>query len=480
MAMKTEKQKTAAAQNQATARQAAGSGITLRPGQNIRVTIRRLGINGEGVGYYKRQVVFIDGALPGEVVAAEIVDIETNYAVGKLKKIMQPSPQRVEPACPVYRSCGGCQLQHLSYPGQLEAKMEMVREAFRRYTGLKEVPLRPIAGMDHPWAYRNKAQLQAGYMNGKMVAGLYAPGTHHIVELTDCPIQHPKTNEIIQGTRNVLEELNIPAYDERKKTGVVRTIVARIGFETEDCQLTLVTATEKIPREAELVQRLRARLPDVKSIMQNVNPRKTSLIFGDKTRVLWGASHIDEQLGEVKFSLSPRAFFQLNPEQTVKLYNYVKEAAALTGRELVVDAYCGVGTIGLWLAPEAKEVRGIEIIPEAVEDAKRNARRSRINNARFYAGKAEAILPQWVKQGIKPDVVVVDPPRSGCGRPLLEALVKVKPKRIVYVSCNPATLAKDCDVLLKGGFGIEWIQPVDMFPHTAHVECIVSTYRVDK
>ncbi len=474
--MKRDKQKTGTAPKKSGPVKAAETRIKLHMGQKIRVTIRRLGINGEGIGYYQKQVVFIDGALPGEVVDAEIVDIQENYATGKPIKIQQPSPQRVDPPCPVYHACGGCQLQHLSYAGQLKAKMEIVREAFHRYTGLKEVPLRPIAGMQHPWAYRNKAQLQAGYRNGKMVAGLYATGTHQLVELTDCPIQHPKTNEMIQVARDILEELHIPAYDERKKTGVVRTIVARIGFETEDCQLTLVTATKHIPQEAALVERLRSRLPDVKSIMQNINPRKTSLIFGQKTRVLWGAAHIDEQLGEVKFSLSPRAFFQLNPEQTVKLYNYVKEAAALTGRELVVDAYCGVGTIGLWLAPAAREVRGIEIVPEAVEDAKRNARRNGIKNARFYTGKAEVILPRWVKQGIKPDVIVIDPPRSGCGRPLLEALVKVQPKRIVYVSCNPSTLAKDCDVLLKGGFSIQWVQPVDMFPHTAHVECIASIH----
>ena len=221
---------------------------------------------------------------------------------------------------------------------------------------------------------------------------------------------------------------------------------------------------------------LRSRLPFVKSIMQNINDKKTSIIFGDETKVLWGEEAIDEKLGEVQFSLSPRAFFQLNPEQTVKLYNFVKEAAGLTGQELLVDAYCGVGTIGLWLAPDAKEVRGIEIIPDAVADAKRNAELSGIKNAKFFTGKAEKLLPQWVKEGLKPDVVVVDPPRTGCDDQLLQTLLSVKPKRIVYVSCNPSTLAKDCDVLKKA-YDLKWIQPVDMFPQTSHVETVALLKR---
>lgn len=453
--------------------------MDMKLGQVIMVTIKRLGINGEGVGYFKKKVVFIDGALPGEVVVAEIKRIEKNLAYADLIRVKEKSTHRIKAACPVYKECGGCQLQHMSYEGQLESKRELVVEAFSRYlTGGRVPQIRSTLGMEKPWSYRNKAQLQVGYANGKVVTGLYAAGTHQLIDISNCPIQHPKTNEMVQTTREVLHKLGIPIYNERKRSGVIRTVVARVGFETEGAQLTLVTAVKEIPKLKELVMELRHRMPFVQSIMQNINDKKTSLIFGDQTNLLWGSGTIDERLGEVKFSLSPRAFFQLNPEQTIKLYNAVKEASALTGKELVVDAYCGVGTIGLWLAPDAKEVRGIEIIPEAVEDANRNAWQSGILNAHFFKGKAEQLLPQWVKQGLKPDVVVVDPPRTGCDEQLLKTLLAVKPKRLVYVSCNPSTLAKDCNVLAKQ-YEIEWVQPVDMFPQTAHVECVVGIYRKD-
>ena len=449
----------------------------MKIGQVIIVTIKRLGINGEGVGYYKKKVVFIDGALPGEVVVAEIKRVERNLAYAELIRIKEKSEFRIKPDCPVYKECGGCQIQHMNYAGQLASKKEIVVEAFQRYYRAKQLPIiHETVGMEHPWSYRNKAQLQVGTIDGKLITGLYAAGTHQLIDISDCPIQHPKTNEIVKKTREVLQDLKIPAYHERKRTGVIRTIVARVGFQTEDTQLTLVTATREIPRVKEVVLELRTRLPFVKSIMQNINDKKTSMIFGDETKVLWGEEAIDEKLGEVQFSLSPRAFFQLNPEQTVKLYNFVKEAADLTGQELLVDAYCGVGTIGLWLAPDAKEVRGIEIIPDAVQDAKRNAELSGIKNAKFFTGKAEKLLPQWVKEGLKPDVVVVDPPRTGCDEQLLQTLLSVKPKRIVYVSCNPSTLAKDCDVLKKT-YDINWVQPVDMFPQTSHVETVTLLKR---
>jgi 23S rRNA (uracil-5-)-methyltransferase RumA len=252
-----------------------------------------------------------------------------------------------------------------------------------------------------------------------------------------------------------------------------------MGFETGTYQLTLVTATQHIPRLKELILELRYRLPDVASIMQNINPGRSPLIYGEETRLLWGDETIEEKLGSVRFSLSPRAFFQLNPEQTVKLYNLVREAAALTGRERVVDAYCGVGTIGLWLAPDAAEVRGMDVIPEAIGDAKRNAAKNGIDNVSYESGTAEELFPRWLAQGFQPDVIVVDPPRTGCGKDLLQAVAKAKPKRLLYVSCNPSTLAKDCDYLLKQGFNVEWIRPLDMFPQTSHVECIVLIKRAE-
>ncbi len=367
----------------------------------------------------------------------------------------------------------------MSYEGQLQAKEELVREAFRRYASMDSIPLRPILGMDDPWGYRNKAQLQLAAEADKVVAGLYASGSHKLIDISGCAVQDPAVNEVMEHVSRLLHELSIPIYQERTRQGVVRTLVARVARSTGNMQLTFITAADRIPDVDRLVRRIRQDLPQIVSIAQNINSSKTSLVFGDRTRLLWGSERLEEALGDVRFSLSPRAFFQLNPAQTVKLYDAAKEAAALIGDELVVDAYCGSGTIGLWLAPHAREVRGIEIIPEAVEDARDNARASGADNARFYVGQAERLLPEWVRAGIRPQVIVVDPPRTGCDRALLQAIAEAKPARLVYVSCNPSTLAKDCRELLGQGYRLEWIQPVDMFPQTSHVEVIVRLERKD-
>ncbi|MFD0958264.1 23S rRNA (uracil(1939)-C(5))-methyltransferase RlmD [Paenibacillus chungangensis] len=471
--------KSAGEGNGGTAATVAASAEQVKAGDRIVVTIKRIGINGEGVGYYKRKAVFVEGALPGEVVKAKVSRVERGYLTADVVKIEKRSKQRQEPMCEVYDACGGCQLQHMTYEAQLEAKEEIVREAFRRYTGMEELPLRAIIGMDNPWGYRNKAQLQTGQHKGEIITGLYAAGSHQLVDISGCAVQHSAVNRTMDVVKRILAELDIPIYDERKREGAVRTIVARIGAETDKVQLTLITATDRLPDARRLVQRVRDELPDVVTIAHNVNKGKSPLIFGERTSILWGEERLEETLGDVQFALSPRAFFQLNPEQTVKLYDAVREAAELTGSELVVDAYCGTGTIGLWLAPYAREVRGIELLPEAVSDARDNARTSGIENTRFYEGRAEKLLPEWVAQGVQPNVVVVDPPRTGCELPLLQAIAESKPRRLVYVSCNPSTLAKDCKVLLENGYRLEWVQPVDMFPQTSHVECVVGICRVD-
>jgi 23S rRNA (uracil-5-)-methyltransferase RumA len=444
----------------------------IRIGQQMTLTIKSLGINGEGIGYYKRKIVFVDKALPGEVVHAEVTDVKETYAIAKLVRVVERSPARVEPPCPVYEECGGCSLQHMDYQAQLASKRELVIESLRKYARLENPPVAETIGMDNPWGYRNKAQFQVGRQNGRLVAGLYQTGSHRLVDLEECRVQHEATNEIVRTARQIMEELGIPAYDERKRTGVIRTIVARVAFATGETQLTLVTATEEIPRVKELILELRTRLPGLVSIVQNVNRKKTSLIFGDSTRQLWGKPSIAEQLGELSFDLSARAFFQLNPEQTRKLYEEVKKAAGLTGSELVLDLYCGTGTIALWLAPYAREVRGIELIPAAVEDARRNAEKNGAANATFHVGRAEVLMPKWAKQGVKPDVVVVDPPRTGLDDALIRSLLEVQPQRIVYVSCNPSTLGKDVAKLLAR-YELVSVQPLDMFPHTSHVESVV-------
>ncbi|WP_160041372.1 MULTISPECIES: 23S rRNA (uracil(1939)-C(5))-methyltransferase RlmD [Paenibacillus] len=453
------------------------SAESIKAGDRIVVTIKRIGINGEGVGYYRKKAVFVHGALPDEVVKAMVTRTEPGYLTGEIIEIEKKSPQRIEPPCPIYYKCGGCQIQHMNYDAQLQAKEEIIRESFQRYTKLETLLIRPILGMDNPWGYRNKAQLQVGREGKDVIAGLYAMGTHRLIDISGCPIQHPVVNRVIEQVKEIMEELDIPEYSERTRQGSVRTIVARVGQTGGKVQLTFITATDRLPDSRRLVEKIRERMPMVITIAQNIHKGKSPLVFGNKTVTLWGEEQLEESLGDVRFALSPRAFFQLNPEQTVKLYNAVQEAAGLTGSELVVDAYCGTGTIGLWLAPHAHEVRGIELIPEAVLDARDNAKSSGVDNARFYEGRAEQLLPEWVQRGVRPDVVVVDPPRTGCERPLLDAIVQSKPKRMVYVSCNPATLAKDCQVLLSGGYKIEWVQPVDMFPQTSHVECCTLLVR---
>jgi tRNA (uracil-5-)-methyltransferase len=447
--------------------------ITIKKGQQFPLTIKRLGINGEGVGYFKKQVVFVPGALPGEEVVVEATNIHPKYAEAKIKKIRKRSPYRVTPKCPFYEQCGGCQLQHLDYEAQLREKRDIVIQAFERHCRLpiETLSIRPTIGMDDPWHYRNKSQFQVGAKKGEVIAGLYGLNSHQLIDISECLIQHPATNRVTNIVKMILQDLHIPIYNERTKTGVVRTIVARVGFHTGDVQLVLITATKEIPRKQLLIDEIKRRLPEVKSIVQNINGRKTSLIFGEETKLLEGEEYIQEVLGDLSFELSARAFFQLNPVQTVKLYDEVKKAAALTGTEKVVDAYCGVGTIGLWLAKDAREVRGMDTIPEAIEDAKKNAKKHGFTNMMYTTGKAETLLPKWVNEGWMPDVIVVDPPRTGCDSALLQTILRVQPKTVVYVSCNPSSLARDIDVL-RERYHVDYIQPVDMFPHTAHVESV--------
>ena len=449
-------------------------GMTLEIGQTFPLTIKRLGINGEGVGYFKRGVVFVPGALPGEEIVAEAIKVHPKFAEAKVKRIRKASEHRVTPQCPVYDQCGGCQIQHLEYAQQLKEKRDIVKQAFEKYMkkDVERLNIKETIGMDNPWNYRNKSQFQVGTKDGQIIAGLYGINSHNLIDIPNCIVQHPFSNEITVTVKEAMQQLGIPAYDEKKKSGIVRTVIVRTGFATGEVQVVIVTISEKLPKKNQLIPMILKKHPEVKSIVQNVNNKDTSLIFGDKTIHLAGEEVINESLGELSYELSARTFFQLNPTQTVKLYNEAKKAAALTGKENVVDAYCGVGTIGLWLSDEAKEVRGMDIIPESIEDAKKNAKRHGKTNVKYEVGKAEDIMPKWVGfEGWRPDVLVVDPPRTGCDQKLINTILNSMPKRIVYVSCNPSTLAKDIQQLSKL-YRVNYIQPVDMFPHTAHVECI--------
>ncbi|WP_240422298.1 23S rRNA (uracil(1939)-C(5))-methyltransferase RlmD [Listeria costaricensis] len=454
-------------------------GTNLKNGDQLTLEIKRLGINGEGIGYHQKQVIFVKGALPGEKVTALVTRPEASYTEAELQKVERPSPDRITPPCPVYEVCGGCQLQHLAYSAQLTFKQDLIRQALEKYTklDLKKVKLKETIGMDEPFRYRNKNQFQTRTnARGELVSGLFQIGSHRLVPIDDCLVQTPQTVELTQTVREALNKLHIPAYNERKETGIIKTIVTRIGVQTGEMQLVLVTRTEEIPHLEELLKIIRETHPEVVSIMQNRQPEETARIFGAETILLWGKETITEKMGDMMYDLSARAFFQLNPSQTEKLYQEVKNALTLTGKEKIVDAYCGVGTIGLMLAPFAGEVRGMDTIPEAIEDARKNAAKNQLDNVQYEVGDAKTVFQKWQQEGYEPDAVVVDPPRTGLDAELIRSLMQMKPKQVIYVSCNPSTLARDLAVLNKR-YRIRSIQPLDMFPQTAHTESITILKR---
>ncbi|QPC45769.1 23S rRNA (uracil(1939)-C(5))-methyltransferase RlmD [Mangrovibacillus cuniculi] len=448
----------------------------VKEGQQFPLTIKRLGINGEGVGYFKRQVVFVPGALPEEEVVVEATLVKNSFAQAKIKKIRKASPHRTTAPCPVYDICGGCQLQHLTYEQQLVEKRDIVKQAFERF--YKAIPtdqltILPTKGMDDPWAYRNKSQFQTQYNRGKVEAGLYSEQSHKLIDIDRCIVQHPATDFITNTAKSSLTKWNLPIYSEKKKKAGIRTIVVRVGFKTGQAQIVFVSSTPNLPNLEEVVRDVQEQCPSVVSVMLNIQPSKTPIIFGDKTTLLAGQEKIQEELKEFSYELSARAFFQLNPVQTVTLYDEAKKAAKLTGKEKIVDAYCGSGTIGLWLVDGASEIRGMDVIEASIKDARQNAKKYGYGDkATYEVGTAENWLPKWKQAGFSPDVVVVDPPRVGCDDQFLSTLLKVKPKTFVYVSCNPSTLAKNVQQLSRL-YEIDYIQPVDMFPQTAQVEAVV-------
>lgn len=449
---------------------------TIEIGQRFPLTIKRLGINGEGIGYYKRTIVFVKGALPEEEVVAEVTEIMPRFATATIKKIRKPSKNRVTPPCEVYEACGGCQLQHLSYNKQLDFKRDMVLQSLEKFkpAGFEEFDIRPTIGMDDPWRYRNKAQFQVRKNeDDEVIAGLYGEGSHKLVNIDNCLVQRPETTKTVNLVKQLLSDLDIPIYDEVKHSGIIKTIVARVGIETGEVQLVLVTNSKKLPKKKQFLEQVKLQLPEVVSIMQNVNQEKTSLVMGEETIHLAGKESLTEKLDTLEFDLSARAFFQLNPIQTKVLYDEARKALDLQKDETLVDAYCGVGTIGLSLAKDAKEVRGMDTIPEAIADAKQNAVKMGFEHVRYEVGKAESLLPLWLKRGFKPDALVVDPPRTGLDAELIKAIVKAKPKKIVYISCNPSTLGRDLEKLSRS-YKVNYLQSIDMFPQTARCEVVVK------
>lgn len=447
-------------------------------GQTVPLKIKRLGINGEGIGYFKKLIVFVPRALPGEEVSATITNATPRYAEASLKKIIKKSKDRITPPCSVYEECGGCQLQHLAYEKQLDFKRDLLKQALTKFKPpqYQHYDLRPTIGMDDPWHYRNKAQFQLRKEQGVVKAGLYQANSHELVAIDDCLVQEERTQEVINFIVDLLTAHEVPIYDEHKNSGIVRTLMVRVGIMTDELQVVFITNSKKLPKKNMMIQEITEAFPEVVSIMQNVQDKKTSLVMGDDTMHLWGKETIEEKINEVTFDLSPRAFFQLNPKQTNRLYQEALAALDLTPEHVVVDAYCGVGTIGLSIADKVKKVYGMDIVPQAIEDAKFNAQRMGVKNTRYEAGTAEEWIPTWVNQGIKIDRLIVDPPRTGLDQTLLDTLLAYPPEQMVYVSCNVSTLARDLKSLAKK-FTVDYLQSVDMFPQTARCEVVVKLTR---
>ena len=440
----------------------------------LTVTIEDMGHDGEGIGKADGYTLFVKDAVIGDVIEAKIMKAKKNYAYARLMRILEPSPHRVEPVCPMARPCGGCQLQMMDYQEQLRFKQKKIEDNLRRIGGFEQIPMEPILGMEQPFRYRNKAQFPVGTdKEGNLVTGFYAGRTHDIINNRNCYLGVEENRQVLDVVLGWMEEYGVPAYDEKTGTGLVRHILIRYGFKTGEMMVCLVINGERVPKQEALVERLR-EISGMTSITTSTNQERTNVIMGSKIRTLWGTPYISDYIGEVKYQISPLSFYQVNPVQTEKLYGTALEYAGLDGNETVWDLYCGIGTISLFLAQKAKKVYGVEIVPAAIEDARRNAELNGITNAEFFVGKAEEVLPEMYAKGeARADVIVVDPPRKGCDAALLETVVKMQPERIVYVSCDSATLARDLKWLCAEGYELKRVRGVDMFPMTGHVETVV-------
>ncbi len=443
--------------------------------QRIPLKIKRMGINGEGIGFYKKTLVFVPGALKGEEVFCQVTAVKRNFVEARLLSVNKKSKFRVEPACAIYEECGGCQLMHLRYDQQLEYKDDVIRQALKKFkpAGYEQFEIRHTMGMEQPQYYRAKLQFQTRSFGGSVKAGLFAAGSHHLVDIQNCLVQDSQTQKIINRVVNLLDKYKVPIYNERKIAGV-RTVMVRKAQATEEVQLIFVTSRDL--RLTPLIQDLVAEFPQIKTVAVNYNRSKSSEIYGDETEILWGRDAITEEVLNYQFSLSPRAFYQLNPQQTQVLYSQAVEALDVEESDHLIDAYCGVGTIGFAFADKVASVRGMDVIPEAITDAEQNAAAMGFDNTHYEAGKAEEIIPKWYKEGYRADALIVDPPRTGLDDKLLATILQYQPAKMVYVSCNTSTLARDLVALAKV-YDVKYIQSVDMFPHTARTEAVVKLQR---
>lgn len=455
----------------------------MKKNDKVIVTIEDMGVNGEGIGKIEGYTLFVKDAIIGDTVEAVITKPKKQYAYAKMLRIVEPSAHRVLAKCPVARQCGGCQIQELSYEAQMDFKAKKVYGNLERIGGFAQEVLdavmEPICGMKEPFCYRNKAQFPIGTdKEGKVVTGFYAGRTHQIIPNMECALGISVNQEILQIIIDFMNAYHISAYNEETHTGLVRHVLIRYGFTTKEVMVCLVINGDSIPHSDVLVSKLE-KISGMTSITFSVNKEYTNVIMGHDICLLWGQTYITDYIGDIKYQISPLSFYQVNPAQTEVLYGLALEYADLKGEETVWDLYCGIGTISLFLSQKAKQVYGVEIVPQAIEDARNNAKINGIYNVEFFVGKAEEVLPeQYEKHQVYADVIVVDPPRKGCDETLLDTMVQMQPKRIVYVSCDSATLARDLKYLCDNGYKLEKVRPVDQFPMTVHVETVVKLIKI--
>ncbi len=478
--------------------------------QIVELQIEDMSDEGLGIGHTKDgMAVFVKDSVIGDRLRARIVKTKKAYAFGRVEQIITASPDREKPVCPVARSCGGCQVQEMSYPAQLRLKESKVRNNLQRIGGITSADFYPIIGMEDPYNYRNKSEYPVGRdRNGRLIAGFYAGRTHTVIDGRNCVIGIEENQKVLDAVLGWMEKYRIPEYSEETGKGLVRNIMIRCGFATGQIMTVIVVNADQLPHEKELVQMLRRTLPKeplkpenlqaasldtpaadlegnvprhMASIILNTNKARTNVILGRKNRTLWGSDFIEDSIGDVRYQISPLSFYQVNPVQTRRLYETALSLAGLTGQETVWDLYCGIGTISLFLAQKAKMVYGVEVVPDAIANAKENAKLNGIGNAEFMCGKAEEVLPrEYQEHQVHADVIVVDPPRKGLDPAVIGTVASMAPDRVVYVSCNSATLARDLALFEEKGYHTEKVQPVDMFPHSVHVETVVLMSRVQK
>ena len=445
---------------------------TLKKNQVFKGQVVDLTHEGHGVVKIDRYPVFVPKALTGEEIEFKLIKVNKNFAIGKLLEIYTESKDRVEPPCVYYDKCGGCQLQHLDYQAQLEMKRNQVVNLFHRKGKFTSTPINETIGMMNPWNYRNKSQIPVGQNSEDApIMGFYRQRSHDIIDMEECLIQDSIQNQLMRMIRALLTEHNVSIYDEKRKEGLLRHVIIRVGYTSREVMVVFVTNGKKFKQAKAIIKKMVEAVPNIKSVIQNINETHSNVIMGKKSKTLYGKDEITDELDSVEFEISDQSFYQINASQTVKLYNKALDYAGLTGEETVLDTYCGIGTIGLYMAEKAKHVYGVEVVPAAIEDAKKNAKLNGYDNTTFVCGKAESVIMDWKQQGIQPDVVMVDPPRKGCDEQFLRTLLELNPQRIVYISCNPSTQQRDAHILAEG-YELKEITPVDMFPQTTHIETV--------